>query len=63
VKYVLENCTLLKEIDLTGCRNVHTDVASMLFLRPSLRKITAPPDFHFSESERKLFLLQGCIVN
>jgi hypothetical protein len=63
VKYVLENCTRLKEIDLKRCRNVHTDVASMLFLRPSLRKITAPPDFHFSESERKLFLLQGCIVN
>jgi hypothetical protein len=62
VKYVLENCTLLKEIDLTGCRNVHTDVASMLFLRPSLRKITAPPDLRFSESERKFFLLQGCIV-
>jgi F-box/leucine-rich repeat protein 2/20 len=52
VKYVLENCTQLKEIDLRGCRNVHTNVVLMLFLRPSLRNITAPPDFCFSKSER-----------
>ncbi|XP_045811131.1 F-box/LRR-repeat protein 2-like [Trifolium pratense] len=63
VKYVLENCTQLKEIDLSRCSNVHTNVvASMLSLRPSLRKITAPPDFCISESEKNLFLLQGCIL-
>jgi hypothetical protein len=62
VKHVIENCTQLKEIDLRGCIRVHTNVfASMLSLK-SLRKITAAPHFHFTEAQRKLFLLQGCIL-
>ncbi|XP_050917326.1 F-box/LRR-repeat protein 3 [Lathyrus oleraceus] len=63
VKYVLENCTQLREIDLGNCLNVHINVAaSVLFSSPSLRKITVPPHFRFSESERKLLLRRGCIV-
>ncbi|CAJ2674218.1 unnamed protein product [Trifolium pratense] len=31
-------------------------------LSKSLRKITAAPPFHFTETQRKLFLLQGCIL-
>ncbi|CAI8587613.1 unnamed protein product [Vicia faba] len=64
VKHVVENCTQLREINLNNCLNVHTNVAaSMLFSSPSLRKITAPPHIHFTETERKLLRLrQGCIV-
>jgi F-box and leucine-rich repeat protein 2/20 len=63
VKYVVENCTQLREINLWQCLNVHTNVVvSMLLSRPSLRKITVPSHFRFSESERKLFLRQGCVV-
>ncbi|RHN65016.1 putative leucine-rich repeat domain, L domain-containing protein [Medicago truncatula] len=63
VKHVLENCTQLREINLNGCDKVHTSVVdSMVFSRPSLRKITAPPGFHLSDEKKKLFLRQGCIV-
>ncbi|CAI8588985.1 unnamed protein product [Vicia faba] len=64
VKHVVENCTPLREINLNNCLNVHTNVAaSMLFSSPSLRKITALPHIHFTETERKLLRLrQGCIV-
>ncbi|XP_058742502.1 uncharacterized protein LOC131614997 [Vicia villosa] len=63
VKHVVEKCTQLREIHLRDCSKVRTNVAaSVLFSSPSLRKITAPPHIHFSESERKLFLRRGCVV-
>ncbi|XP_058777169.1 uncharacterized protein LOC131651526 [Vicia villosa] len=63
VKHVLENCTQLREINIALCRNVHpTVVASMVFLRPSLQKITVPPGCILSDTEKKLFKLQGCLV-
>ncbi|KEH28637.1 putative leucine-rich repeat domain, L domain-containing protein [Medicago truncatula] len=43
VKHVGENCLQLREINLKGCLKVdHDVVASLVFSRPSLRKITAP---------------------
>jgi len=63
VKHVLENCTQLREINLKGCDKVHASVVdSMVFSRPSLRKIIAPPGFLLSDKKKKLFLRQGCIV-
>ncbi|CAI8584733.1 unnamed protein product [Vicia faba] len=63
VKHVVEKCTQLREIHLRDCLNVRTNVAaSVLFLSPSLRKITSPPHIHFSESERILLLQRGCVV-
>jgi hypothetical protein len=47
VKYVVENYAQLREINLRRCRKVNANVvASMVFLRPSLRKITAPSGFY-----------------
>ncbi|KAK2445973.1 F-box/LRR-repeat protein [Trifolium repens] len=63
VMHVVENCTKLREIDLDGCRNVHAKVvASIVFLRPSLRKIVAPPDFPLTDRNRKLFSRHGCLI-
>ncbi|KAL5072402.1 hypothetical protein RYX36_011386 [Vicia faba] len=63
VRQVVESCTQLREINLQECRKVAADVVdSMVFIRPSLRKITAPPYFPCSESKRKLFLRHGCHV-
>jgi F-box/leucine-rich repeat protein 2/20 len=63
VKHVLENCTQLKEINLGCCYKVHASIVSkMIFLRPSLRKITAPPRYHVSDRQRELFSGHGCLV-
>ncbi|XP_058729675.1 uncharacterized protein LOC131601798 [Vicia villosa] len=48
VKYVVENCTELREINLHNCDKVHRNVSSMLLSSPSLRKIIAPPHIHFT---------------
>jgi len=41
VGHVVENCTLLREIDLRGCYRVDNYVVALMgFSRPSLRKIT-----------------------
>jgi len=64
VKYVVNNCTQLREINLRGCDKVHMNantVALMVFSRPSLRKITAPPRFALRE-RKKLLSRQVCIV-
>ncbi|PNX82083.1 F-box/LRR-repeat protein, partial [Trifolium pratense] len=64
VKHVVENCTQLREINLRDCDKVHLNansVSLMVFSRPSLRKITAPPNFHLSE-KKKLLSHQLCIV-
>ncbi|PNX85345.1 F-box/LRR-repeat protein [Trifolium pratense] len=64
VNIVLENCTQLREIDLTGCHQVNSNfLSSMISSRPSLRKIIAPPGFDFKDKKKKrLFLYQGCFV-
>jgi len=49
LKHVVENCKQLRE-NLRKCRGVHGDViASMVFSRPSLRKIFAPPCYSFTD--------------
>ncbi|XP_058729744.1 uncharacterized protein LOC131601853 [Vicia villosa] len=55
VKYVVENCTQLREINLQNCDKVHGNVSSMLLSSPSLRKIIAPPHIHFTRKTMKLF--------
>jgi len=63
VMKVVENCKQLREINLQGCRKMVADIVdSMVLIRPSLRKITAPPCFCCTNSERKLFLHHGCLV-
>jgi len=63
VMKVVENCKQLREINLQGCRKVVADVVdSMVFIRPSLRKTTAPPCFCCTDSKRKLFLRHGCLL-
>ena len=64
VKLVVENCTHLREINLRYCCRVSTtNVDWMIFLRPSLSKITAPPHFHSRpiNHDRK-FLFGRCHV-
>ncbi|XP_058781933.1 uncharacterized protein LOC131656349, partial [Vicia villosa] len=62
VKHVLENCSQLRQINLRGCLKVHKDVFhSMVFSRPSLRKIIVPTRSLFSNKELKLLSCQGCL--
>ncbi|XP_058729732.1 uncharacterized protein LOC131601845 [Vicia villosa] len=62
VKHVLENCSQLKEINLRGCLKVHKDLfPSLVFSRPSLRKIIVPVHYLFSDKELKLMSRQGCL--
>lgn len=63
VKEVVQNCRVLREINLKWCDNVNVDiVAWMVFSRPSLRKIIPPCGFVPTESQRNLFLRHGCLV-
>jgi F-box and leucine-rich repeat protein 2/20 len=63
VKHVVKNCTQLREINLSDCDKVHHNVvASMVFSRPSLRKIVAPLCYLSGDKKRELFLRHGCIV-
>ncbi|RHN58009.1 putative leucine-rich repeat domain, L domain-containing protein [Medicago truncatula] len=65
VKHVVENCTQLRKISLNGCFKVHANVVSlMVFSRPSLRRIRAPPAPMGAFSGRKVnyFLRHGCLV-
>jgi hypothetical protein len=63
VNHVLEKCTQLREINLKYCPEVHGDVlASLIFSRPSLRKLTTPYGYCFSDREMELLSRQGCIV-
>jgi len=64
VMHVVKNCTQLREINLNSCPNVHAKVVcSMVRLRPSLRKIEAPPGFRLSDRNRKLLSSHGCFLN
>ncbi|XP_058729400.1 F-box/LRR-repeat protein 3-like [Vicia villosa] len=63
VKHVIYNCTHLREINLGYCDNVRSKfVASMVVLRPSLRKITTPSHCYLSKKERKVFSNHGCLI-
>ncbi|KAK7349115.1 hypothetical protein VNO77_06218 [Canavalia gladiata] len=63
VRQVVENCTQLREINLGSCYKVAASVVAwMVFTRPSLRKITAPPGFDLGDSHRELLLRHGCMV-
>ena len=66
VKQVVENCKQLRVISLKSCEKVAADavaVAWMVFARPSLREIIAPPQFRLTESQKELFLRHGCLVS
>ncbi|MED6119455.1 hypothetical protein PIB30_012095 [Stylosanthes scabra] len=64
IKQVVKNCKQLRMISLYGCEKVCSDVVAwMIFARPSLRKIGAPPQFHFADDgQQDLFLRRGCFV-
>ncbi|KAL2338190.1 hypothetical protein Fmac_012636 [Flemingia macrophylla] len=63
VRQVVENCTQLREINLLSCYGVEASVVAwMVFSRPSLRRIMAPPSSDLSEGQRELFLRHGCLV-
>ncbi|XP_015872002.2 uncharacterized protein LOC107409080 [Ziziphus jujuba] len=63
VKEVVQNCRVLREINLKWCNNVDVDIiAWMVFSRPSLKRIVPPRGFVPSESQRNLFLRHGCLV-
>jgi F-box/leucine-rich repeat protein 2/20 len=61
VKHVFENCTQLREIDLGYCFNVFVNFVPLVFSRPSLRKITAPPHYHLNDI-KGLLLRVGCLI-
>ncbi|GAU35727.1 hypothetical protein TSUD_259020 [Trifolium subterraneum] len=62
VENVVEHCTQLREINLENCNKVFVNIVDMVFLRPSLRKITAPPHYHLSDENKELLSRHGCLV-
>ncbi|RHN58310.1 putative leucine-rich repeat domain, L domain-containing protein [Medicago truncatula] len=64
VMHAVENCTQLREINLRGCDNVNDDdiVASMVFSRPSLKKIIVPPYYRIREQDKEFFLSDVCLI-
>ncbi|XP_058722178.1 uncharacterized protein LOC131593634 [Vicia villosa] len=61
-KHVAENCIQLREINLKDCHKVHPKVVdSMIFSRPSLRKIVVPSRYRFNAGEKEL-LSHGCLL-
>ncbi|XP_027344856.1 F-box/LRR-repeat protein 4-like [Abrus precatorius] len=63
VRQVVEICTQLREINLRSCDKVDASVVAwMVFSRPSLRKIMAPPSYDRSESQKRFLLRHGCMV-
>ncbi|XP_058729743.1 uncharacterized protein LOC131601852 [Vicia villosa] len=62
VKHVAENCIQLREINLKHCQKVHPKVVdSLIFSRPTLRKIIVPPRYRFNDGNREL-LSHGCLL-
>ncbi|CAJ2669217.1 unnamed protein product [Trifolium pratense] len=62
VRLLVEKCTHLREINLRYCCELSTNfVAWMIFSRPSLRKIMAPPHFRACDDDGKL-LFRRCLV-
>ncbi|PNX88320.1 F-box/LRR-repeat protein, partial [Trifolium pratense] len=63
VEHVVENCTQLREINLGYCNNINfVNIVDMVFLRPSLRKITLPPHYRLSDEDKELLSRHGCLV-
>lgn len=63
VKEVMQNCRVLREINLKWCDKVNVDIVGwMVFSRPSLRKLIPPCGFALTQSQRNLFLRHGCLV-
>ncbi|XP_045827669.1 F-box/LRR-repeat protein 2-like [Trifolium pratense] len=63
VKHVIKSCTQLREINLRGCSKVHGYIVSyMVFSRPSLKMILAPPCYCFSPKEMKYLSSGGCHI-
>ncbi|EEF35079.1 F-box/LRR-repeat protein 2 [Ricinus communis] len=63
VNEVVQNCTKLREMNLKWCDNVKVDmIATMVFSRPSLRKITPPCGFIPTDKQISFFLQHGCLV-
>ncbi|GAU36462.1 hypothetical protein TSUD_166280 [Trifolium subterraneum] len=59
VKHVIENCTQLREINLSDSPEVVANVvASMVFSRPSWREITTPSSFNLL-GKNKFYLRKG----
>ncbi|XP_047166937.1 F-box/LRR-repeat protein 20-like [Vigna umbellata] len=64
VREVVDKCRRLREINLVSCCEVEASVVAwMVFSRPSLRRIMAPPSFDLSGGQRELLLRHGCIVS
>jgi F-box/leucine-rich repeat protein 2/20 len=63
VNQVIEKCTQMRKINLAHCGKLHNNIVdSMLYSRPSIRKIKAPKGYDFSYRKKKHFLHQGCIL-
>ncbi|MED6176663.1 hypothetical protein PIB30_090372 [Stylosanthes scabra] len=64
LSYFKELLQQLRMVSLYCCEKVCSDVVAwMIFVRPSLRKIGAPPQFHFADDgQQDLFLRHGCFV-
>ncbi|CAK8574584.1 unnamed protein product [Lathyrus sativus] len=61
-KHVVENCLQLREINLTSCDKVHPKVvASMIFSRPTLKKIIVPPRYRFNCGKMERYS-HGCLL-
>ncbi|XP_050231958.1 uncharacterized protein LOC126680803 [Mercurialis annua] len=63
VNEVVQKCTRLRELNLKWCDNVRVDmVSSMVFSRPSLRKIIPPCGFILTDNQISFFKRHGCLV-
>ncbi|KEH28629.1 putative leucine-rich repeat domain, L domain-containing protein [Medicago truncatula] len=64
VRHVVENCAQLQKINLRNCSIiVNSDVlVSLILSRPSLKNVTTPDHYRFSDKEMELLLRQGCNV-
>ncbi|KAM7254136.1 hypothetical protein ACFE04_031818 [Oxalis oulophora] len=63
VRGVVENCKILREINLKACDIVIDDIiAWMVFARPSLRKIIPSSGFIPNNNKRDFFLRHGCLI-
>ncbi|XP_045831886.1 F-box/LRR-repeat protein 2-like [Trifolium pratense] len=62
VNHVVKNCMQLREINLEYCYKVFVNIVPMVFSRPSLRKITLPPHYHFNDIIKGLLSRLGCLI-
>jgi F-box/leucine-rich repeat protein 2/20 len=63
VEHVIKSCKQLIEINFRGCLEVHGYIVSfMIFSRPSLRTIRAPPRYCFNRKEMEYLSRQACRI-